>query len=115
MLKLNSSLGLVMWRAVWAERPSAASKAMHRRCFMKAPSLQELAEPLHFLIVTMHHIPRRPSAMIVARITDEFGGHVALLQRGVHLLVLFDGHAHIGFAVHEQRRRLHVGRVRDGR
>ncbi len=53
----------------------------------------------------MHSYPEveAMSAMIVARIADEFGGHVTLLQRCVHLLVLFDGHARVGLAVNEER------------
>jgi len=46
-------------------------------------------------------------------VADHLRGHAAALQREVHLLALFVRHALIDLAVHEERRRLHVARVRE--
>src|SRR5580693_7882963 len=113
MSKPNSSLGLVIWRAVCAERAAAAREKILRNRFMNFSLLQELAEPFDFLIVAMHHIPDRPTAMIVTGIADELSRHVLLAQRHVHLLILFDGHTQIGFTVNEEGGCLDVGRVSD--
>jgi hypothetical protein len=36
-----------------------------------------MLEPLGFVVVAMHHVPGRPSPVIVSRIADEFRRHKA--------------------------------------
>jgi hypothetical protein len=46
-------------------------------------------------------------------VLDHLRRHAAALEREVHLLALFVGHALIDFAVDEERRRLDVPRIRE--
>jgi hypothetical protein len=63
--------------------------------------LQVLLPPTRFLIVAMDHVPRRPSAVIIAWIANELCRDMLFLQRGVHLLAFFNWDPHVGLAVDE--------------
>ena len=63
----------------------------------------------------MYRVPRAPAAVVRVGIPNHSCGHPQLVQRGVHLLCLFNWHSRIGFAVDEQRGRLRIGDVFDRR